>query len=195
MIRNTFVFLMSGLSLVLVGCNKSSEPPPKAVTAKGDLMPAGQPGFEALYVADQKGVKLVAERTVSVDPLSTFRERNAEVAKAKAAPAKARTVEKAEAKESPKAAKAADKPAPKPKVAQKPRQDGKPGLFGRAKNAALGKLGVGKLLPGGGGAKPAAAGKPTGKPAKTEPAKKEKEKEEAEDEEGDNAGKDEGAEE
>lgn len=185
MIRNTLVPVLSVLMLVLVGCAKSSEPPQRAETAKGGLMPAEEPGFEAAYVADQKEVKLATAREVSYDALSTFREKNAEAAKAKEAAEAGRKIrkfepaEKAEkgdkAQQEPKAAKRTDKPAAKAKVAKKAPGSGKPGLLGRMKDAALGKLAPG-LMQGGGD-----------KPAKVAPAKKEtekkKEKAKAEDEE------------
>jgi hypothetical protein len=201
MMRNALLCVLSGLTLALVGCAKSSEPPQRAETAQGGLMPVEEPGFEAAYVADQKEVKLATARDVSTEPLDTFRERNAEAAKAQEQADEARKVKRvekaADAKKSPKAAKESDKPAEKATVAKKAPRSGKPGLFSRMKDAAIGKLApaAGLVQGAGSGGKPAAAAKPGGKPAKAEPAKKQKKKEEAaaEEDEDDDAGKDEAA--
>jgi hypothetical protein len=190
MIRNSLMCVLSCLTLALVGCAKSSEPQ-RAETAKGGLMPAAEPGYEAVYVVDQKDVKLAGAREVSSDPLSGFRERNAEAAKAREEASASKRVAKVEpaAKKAEPSAKDAEEPAQQEpvekKVAKKASPSGKPGLIKRLKSAALGKLG---LVPGGEGSKPGvAAGKPGGKPpAKAQPPKKEKEekkKAEAEEEE------------
>ena len=185
MIRNSLGFVLIGLAFGVVGCAKSNEPPQRAQTALGGLMPAEQPGFDAAYVSDQKDVKIAGPREVSYDPLSSFREKNAEAAKAKAGATKAKyadpSEETAKAADAPKAGKDPGKSPDKAKVAKKSPRSGKPGLVSRMKNAALGKLGpAAGLLQGKGGA---------AKPAKAEPAKKEKDKKKAkaedEEEEGD----------
>lgn len=54
-------------------CTKSEDDLRPAQRAAGGLMPDNDPKFEAEYVADQSQVKLVAPRTVSYEPLDTFR--------------------------------------------------------------------------------------------------------------------------
>lgn len=63
------------IALAISGCTKSEDDVRKAQRATPDLrlMPANDPKFEAEYVADQSQVKLVAARTVSYEPLETFR--------------------------------------------------------------------------------------------------------------------------
>lgn len=70
---------LAGLMLVIAGCAKSDGPKRRAeVATKGDLMPGEPPAFEAQYVSNQSSVKLLPARTISTEPLESFRTRNAE---------------------------------------------------------------------------------------------------------------------
>jgi len=73
-----------GLFLFATGCQKSTPEPQGAVVAKAGLMPVGDGRAEALYVADQKQVKMI-ERTVSYEPLDTYITQNAAAEEAKKA--------------------------------------------------------------------------------------------------------------
>lgn len=83
MTRYCLLCLATILLFVPAGCEKSAEPRPQARVAKAGLMPDGDPAFEPDYVANQSSVKLAPARTVSYEPLDTFRERNAAAAKAR----------------------------------------------------------------------------------------------------------------
>lgn len=182
MIRHGLFCVLLGLGLILVGCTKSSEPQ-RAETAKQGLMPAEEPGFDAVYVMDQKDLKLAGPRQVSYDSLDTFRA-------AAAAKAKEQEVEQA-----PKAERAAaasgEEAAPVDKAAAGKAPSGKKSnLFKRMKSSVLGKVApVSGLVPGGGrapaGGAPGASGKPPAKPSEAKPAEKDKEKAEEEEEAGD----------
>lgn len=87
MIRYRRLCLAAVLLIVPVGCEDSAEPRPQARVAKAGLMPDGQPAFELDYITNQSNVKLAPARTVSYEPLDTFRERNAAAAKARLAEA------------------------------------------------------------------------------------------------------------
>lgn len=71
--RPFFIFALVAIGFCSVGCTKSDDDVKKAQRATAGLMPAEEPKFEAEYVADQSQVKLVAARTVSYEPLETFR--------------------------------------------------------------------------------------------------------------------------
>jgi len=74
--------LAAVLLLFAAACEKSAEPQPRASVARDNMMPAADPTFEPIYVANQKDVKLAPARTVSYEPLDTFREQNAAAAEA-----------------------------------------------------------------------------------------------------------------
>lgn len=180
MLRLHSICLTIGLALVLSGCTKSSEPPPRAETAKSGLMPAEEPAFDPTYVADQKDVKLVTAREVSYEPLDTFRQQAAE-AREKEENAKVGKTPKIEGGDE---GQDEGESAAKTASAKKKTKTGG-GLFSKMKKAALGELSsVGNVLPGGGaagGPKPDAADKPADK--KKEEPKAAKAEEDEEDEE------------
>jgi len=65
-------------------CAKSEDDLRPAQRAAGGLMPDTDPKFEAEYVADQSQVKTIAPRTISYEPLDTFRSKAEPAAKAEA---------------------------------------------------------------------------------------------------------------
>jgi hypothetical protein len=186
MIRKLLVGVFAGLSLIMVGCTKSSEPPRRAETAKKGLMPAQEPGFDAAYLVDQKDVKLAAAREVSYEPLDTFREQAAAREQTREASRAAKPAEASAEASSPDTGEGvesavAETKAPA-KVERKTPATQSRGLFKRMKAAALGGVlpGMGRgaapkptgARPGSGmppgakpEAKPPAAKPPTGKPA------------------------------
>lgn len=131
MIRTGLLCTLAGLLFVSAGCRKPDEEAQHAVVAQGELMPSARPGFAAAYVADQKQVKMV-ERTVSYEPLETFRSRAA-----------AKDSEEASSDMKPREAKRAKAEPVKKK-----------GLFGRFKAALTDKVGSVSQGLGGGGAPP-----------------------------------------
>lgn len=82
------------LTIVLTGC-KASSTPDNATTAIGGMMPAGEASPDLMYAVDQAEVKILPERTISTEPLATFREKLEEkrAAAAAAAAAKMATTE------------------------------------------------------------------------------------------------------
>ncbi|MCB9851744.1 MAG: hypothetical protein H6819_01510 [Phycisphaerales bacterium] len=62
------------LMMVITGCKASPESE-DATTRLGGMMPAGETTPEILYAVDQSEVKVLPERTVSKEPLSTFRDK------------------------------------------------------------------------------------------------------------------------
>lgn len=72
------------LMIVITGCKASSESQ-DATTAVGGMMPTGEASPEILYAVDQAEVKVLAERTISKEPLSTFRDKLEEKRAAEAA--------------------------------------------------------------------------------------------------------------
>lgn len=79
MLRNGLACVLLVIALVS-GCQKSPDQPRQAQQAVGGLMPAGEPGVDLEYVADQKQVKLLPAREVSYEPLDVFRKANAAAA-------------------------------------------------------------------------------------------------------------------
>lgn len=67
---------ISVLVLVLLaagGCAKSDDSGNRAERAVGGLMPGATPQYEAAYVVDPSQAKLLPARTISYEPLETFR--------------------------------------------------------------------------------------------------------------------------
>ncbi len=77
MMRFSLVCALMTMATVVVGCQKSQDPPRQAQRAIAGLMPDGEPGADFDYVADQKQVKLLPARQVSYEPLDVFRKANA----------------------------------------------------------------------------------------------------------------------
>ncbi len=156
--RAVWSFAVVGVLLVVGGCQKSEEPPQKAVVAVNGLMPTASVGLPAAYVADQKQVKMI-ERTVSYEPLDSFMKQNAERKAKMFAP----VIQVAKPK-APKAVAA--------KGGQKPEKKG--GLFSKLKNGVAEKvMGIAGGLGGGlppvdGAVAPPVKGDGQGQPADTE---------------------------
>ncbi len=167
------------IALAIAGCTKSEEDVRKAQRATPDLklMPANEPGFEAEYVADQSQVKLAAARTVTYEPLDTFRRKSK---------SKSTDDEAASDEESPKAEeRSAKKAGPARGAPQTGAPSGGPGFWTR--------VGMKGLM--GGGPPPGAGAAPPKKPAAKEDKSDKKDKsgdeEESEDEDsGDQESKD-----
>jgi hypothetical protein len=65
---------MLGVALLLAGgCAKSDESSNQAQRSKSGMMPDASPRYEATYVADPAQSKALPARTVSYEPLETFR--------------------------------------------------------------------------------------------------------------------------
>lgn len=80
------LFLIAVWTLVLSGCTSSEERPEPVTRQVGGLMPPAEPITDREYVADQSQVKVVVQREpITLDPLETYRQRNAERAKARLA--------------------------------------------------------------------------------------------------------------
>jgi hypothetical protein len=76
MTRKLPLFTICLIALSLARCTKSEEDYRRAQRSTGGdlkLMPDNDPKFESEYVSDQSQVKLVAARTISYEPLDTFR--------------------------------------------------------------------------------------------------------------------------
>ncbi|HKQ48120.1 MAG TPA: hypothetical protein VJZ71_08635 [Phycisphaerae bacterium] len=84
MLRKLPLYAICLFAAAPFACTKSEDDLRPAQRAAGGLMPDTDPKFEAEYVADQSQVKLVAPRTVSYEPLDTFRGKAEPAAKADA---------------------------------------------------------------------------------------------------------------
>ncbi len=160
--------VLSGV-VVVAGCQRSEEPPRKAVVAINGLLPAVSAEVPLIYVADQKQVKAV-ERTVSYEPLESFMKANAERKAKQLAP----VITLAKPKPPKAVAAKAGKGSPKPAK--------KNGLFSKLKSGLAGKvMGIAGAVSGGvpvgeGVVTPPTGGR-TGKPADAAEEQEEQEEE------------------
>ena len=84
MLRKLPVYAICLFVAAPIACTKSEDDLRRAQRAASGLMPDNDPKFEAEYVADQSQVKTNAPRTVSYEPLDTFRGKAEPAAKADA---------------------------------------------------------------------------------------------------------------
>ncbi len=96
MFRNKLLCVLSAMGLAIcVGCDTSTHENRRAYTARAGLMPGATPAMSSIYTQNQGEVKLAPERTISYEPLESFRGRGASKAGGKLAKASGKSKRKA----------------------------------------------------------------------------------------------------
>ncbi len=90
MVRQTTLCVLSAALLAIcVGCDTSTHEDRRAYTARAGLMPGATPLMSSIYTKNQAEVKLAPERSISYQPLESFRGQPAPTSKAEGKTAKA----------------------------------------------------------------------------------------------------------
>jgi len=99
MLRHTLLCVLSATAIAIcVGCDTSTHENRRAYVARANLMPGATPAVSSLYTQNQGEVKLGPERTISYEPLESFRGRAASASKGGGKGAKASARSKSKSK-------------------------------------------------------------------------------------------------